>query len=218
MKAALLLGILVGFAGVLAGAHLYPWVDHPRLPSRTSVVANGGRAETFLIHLPADRIQSAGAAAVGLRATAYPAGAELPPELGDAAFLAEHFKIRDADGQVIGIAARHWTEADGGPAAAWTLLIPSRGALFLAASGEAARRVDTALERAGQRAGQQWSGQLDVELAGAEVPGRIVGGSEEFARLGGTYRETWKITGVSPSGELRGTIALDTITARSAPL
>ena len=218
MKAALLSGVLLGFGGVLAAAHLFPWVDHPRLPSLTSVVANGGRAERFIIHLPVDRIQSGGAAGAGVRGLSYPTGAELPPELGSAPMLAEHFKVRDADGQVIGIAARHWTDAEGSPAAAWALLIPSRGALLLGATGEPSGRVDAALERAGHRAGTAWSGAIEIALADATAPGRVVGGSDEFDRFGGTYIETWKITGVSPAGELRGTVEIDTVTSRSAAL
>src|SRR5690606_18704 len=132
--------------------------------------------------------------------------------------LAEHFKVRDADGQVIGIAARHWTDAQGAPSAAWALLIPSRGALFFSGAGEQSGRLDAALERAGHRPGTAWSGELNVALADDGSPGRIVGGSEEFERFGGTYLETWKITGVSPTGELRGTVELDTVTARSAAL
>ena len=60
MKAVLLLSILVGFGGTLAGAHYVPWLAHVRLPSHTSVVANGGRSEQFLIHLPADRLAATG--------------------------------------------------------------------------------------------------------------------------------------------------------------
>ena len=52
MKTVFLLGLLAGFGGTLAGAHFAPWLEHARLPSQTSVVANGGRAEQFLIHLP----------------------------------------------------------------------------------------------------------------------------------------------------------------------
>lgn len=213
MKARLLLGVFVGFGGVLAAAHLYPWVDHPRLPSHTSVVANGGRAERFVIHLPVDLIQTTGAAA-GMRGAAYPTGAALPRELGAAPILAEHFKIRDADGQVIGVAARHWTDAAGSPGAAWVLLIPSRGALLLAGAGEPAIRVDAALERGGYRAGTAWSGDIVVSMRDAAAPGRVVGGREEFANLDGEYAETWKITGVTAAGELRGTVEIDTVTAR----
>ncbi len=65
MKATFFLALLLGFAGVLAAGHFVPWGAHVRLPSQTRVVANGGRAEQFLIRLPADRIDAAGAKAAG---------------------------------------------------------------------------------------------------------------------------------------------------------
>ena len=60
------------------------------------------------------------------------------------------------------------------------------------------------------------SGALELRIGSAEAgSGRIVGGSHEFAALGGTYAESWAISGVSQAGDLRGTIELQTI-ARSA--
>ena len=56
MKLVFILALLIGFAGTLAGAHFAPGLKHARLPSNTTVVANGGRAEKFMIRLPADRI------------------------------------------------------------------------------------------------------------------------------------------------------------------
>ena len=67
MRALFLLAIALGFGGTLAAAHWVPWISHPRLPSQTTVVANGGRAEQFLIRLPADRIAATDAKAGGLR-------------------------------------------------------------------------------------------------------------------------------------------------------
>ena len=68
MKIVFLFGLLVGFGGTLCGAYFTPWLKHTRLPSQTSVVANGGRAEQFLIRLPADRIAATDGEAGGLRA------------------------------------------------------------------------------------------------------------------------------------------------------
>ncbi|HEY8520357.1 MAG TPA: hypothetical protein VIN61_09765 [Gammaproteobacteria bacterium] len=211
MKAAFILSVIVGFAGVLAGAHFYPWVQHVRLPSRTSVVANGGRAEEFVIRLPADRVHGAGTAAAGLRGEARPAAARLPADLADGALLVEHFKVRDTGGQVIGVAARHWTDTPDGWAAAWALMIPGRGTLYLTGRGEGAARVDAALARAGFARGTPWSGELTVDLLD-EGAGRVVGGSDEFERLVGTYGERWTVTSVAADGELAGTITLSTVT------
>ena len=68
MKIVFLVAVLLGFGGTLAGAHYAPWREHARLPSHTTVVANGGRAEQLLIRLPADRIAATDAEAGGLRA------------------------------------------------------------------------------------------------------------------------------------------------------
>ena len=42
MKSTFVVAVLVGFVGVLAAGHFVPWFPHVRLPSKTTVVANGG--------------------------------------------------------------------------------------------------------------------------------------------------------------------------------
>jgi hypothetical protein len=63
--------------------------------SRAAAVAdlrhNGGRTEQFLIRLPADRIDAAGAKAAGLRAAAPPGASALPPQLTAEPLLVETF-------------------------------------------------------------------------------------------------------------------------------
>jgi hypothetical protein len=208
MKAAFWLGSILGFVGLLAAAHFVPWVAHARLPSHTSVVANGGRAEQFLIRLPADRIGAAGRAATGLRAGEESA-VSLPPELEAAPLLVEHFKVRDSAGNVIGIAARHWSSDADEAETAWSLLIPSRGALLLTGPGEAEGAIDRAVRNAGHVPGREWSGNVEVRIGGE---GKVAGGSEEFGGLEGRYTEVWQLTGVAEDGALRGTIRLDTVT------
>jgi hypothetical protein len=216
MKAAFWLGLILGFAGLLAAAHFVPWVTHTRLPSQTSVVANGGRGEQFLIRLPVDRIDAAGGSATGLRAPAVAmAKAALPDELAARPLLVEHFKVRDSAGNVIGLAARHWSVTDDRAETAWSLLIPSRGALLLTAPGEAAGTLDGALRRAGHAPGREWTGTLRVTL-GDEQQGAVAAGSEEFDGLEGRYSEVWNVTGVGETGELRGTIELNTVTFRGS--
>lgn len=205
MRALLLFGAALGFAGVLAAAHYYPWVVHPRVPAHAEVITNGGRAEAFVIRLPADRIVSEGSAETGLRATPFPAAIELA---AGAPWLVEQFRLRDIDGHVIGVAARHWTETEGGPAATWCLVIPGRGALLLSGQGEARGAIDAALERAGFKPGNAWSGTVELRPDGGT--GQIVTGSREFAGFAGQYTEAWSLTGVSADGELHGTIELDT--------
>jgi hypothetical protein len=215
MKAAFWVGLLLGFTGIVAAAHFVPWIAHTRVASHTSVVANGGRAEQFVIRLPVDRVAAAGASGLGIRAASASGAAALPPSLTADPLLVEHFKVRDSANNVIGIAARHWTAgAIGGTA--WSVLIPSRGALLLTADGEARGAVDTALKAAGYVPGKPWTGDVKVALTPkGETGGVIAAGSEEFDGLDGRYAEVWTITGVDETGALRGTIELDTVTHRS---
>jgi hypothetical protein len=212
VKIVFLASVLCGLLATAAGARFYPWVNLERLPSHTSVVANGGRAEQFLIRLPADLIAGHGSSDAGLRAAAFPGTGRSPAVIADPPLLVEQFKVRDRSGSVIGIAARHWTEVEGEAVTTWLLTIPSRGAVLLAAPGEARRAVDRALTSGGWRSGEQWSGAVEVvATAGSAQSGRVVAGRDEFAELEGSYTETWRIAGVGAGGELRGTIELDTI-------
>jgi hypothetical protein len=217
MRTAFFLAILLGFGGVLAAAHFVPWIAHDRLPSRTTVVANGGRAEQFVIRLPADRIAATGSTDSGMRASPLPGSKSLPAELAAEPLLVEHFTVRDSSGNVIGVAARHWSGDGSAAGTAWSVLIPSRGGLLLTAPGEARAALDAALLKAGYRAGSAWNGTVAVELTpGGENGGTLTTGSAEFDSLEGGYSEVWTVTGVSELGELRGTIELNTVTRRKS--
>lgn len=214
MKTVLLLAILVGFAGTLAAAHFAPGLAHDRLPSQTTVVPNGGRSEQFLIRLPADRIAATDGAAGGFRAAAGGHVMALPAKFMAEPLLAEHFKVRDGAGNVIGIAARHWSGQAGVATTAWSILIPSRGAFALSAPGEARGALETALRGQGYSSGVAWTGKAVVPMT--SEPGLFASGAGEFERLVGTYRETWTVAGVDQSGQLLGTIELNTITSQPA--
>jgi hypothetical protein len=200
----------MGLVVAVGAARFYPWVDHPRSATRTTVLHNGGRGENFVIRFPVDRIASAGGSEMGLRAKAYPDGVVLPAEIASQPVLVEHFKLRDSEGDVIGMAARHASVAEDEAASAWSLTIPSRGTMHLigaAAPGE----LDRALAADGRIDGQAWSGDLEWSVGAADAAsGLVAGGSHEFAGLTGTYNEDWLISGVSQAGELRGTIMLNT--------
>lgn len=213
MKAVFLLAILCGFGGTLAGAHFAPWLAHARLPSHTSVVANGGRAEQFLIRLPADRIAATDGEAGGLRATGAVGTMLLPAQFVAEPLLVEHFKVRDSAGNVVGVAARHWTATGAAATTTWSVLIPSRGALVLSAPGEARGALETALRARGYSAGQAWEGQLSVQMV--QAGGAVSAGTGEFERLTGEYTETWTVSAVDEDGKVSGTIELGTVT--SAP-
>ncbi len=215
MKSTFVAAVLLGFVGVLAAGHFVPWFPHVRLPSKTTVVANGGRGEQFIIRLPADRIAATGTSSAGLRVPNAAGGASLPPDLAAQPLLVEHFKVRDSSNNVIGIAARHWSTDASGTGTAWSLLIPSRGAMLLTAPGEARGALDSALQKAGYSAGSAWNGEVKVALApDNDNAGVVAAGSDEFSGLEGRYTEVWTLTGVTDVGELRGTIELNTVTRR----
>lgn len=211
MKSLFVAGIFLGLITAVGAARFYPWVDHPRPASRTVVLHNGGRLEDFLIRYPADRITSVGTAEMGLRAKAYPKGVELPVEMASEGVLVEHFKLRDDQGDVIGVAARHTSIIEDEATTIWALTIPSRGTMHLLGVAEPGT-LERELATAGWIYGQAWSGGIDLSM-GFEQAGsnRIIGGSHEFADLVGTYAENWLISGVSRAGDLRGTITLQTI-------
>ncbi|HVS22479.1 MAG TPA: hypothetical protein VMU03_02035 [Gammaproteobacteria bacterium] len=217
MKVTFFVALLLGFVGVLAAGHFVPWGSHVRLPSQTRVVANGGRDERFVIRLPADRVAVAGANGVGLRADAAAGPRALPAALTSEPLLVEHFKIRDASGNVVGLAARHWSADARAAGTAWSLMLPSRGALLLTSPAEARGALDAALRRAGYNAGSAWTGDVRVAFTPADADTAVVAaGSDEFAGLRGRFNEVWTITGVSEGGELRGTIEIDTVTRQGS--
>lgn len=213
MKLVFLLATLGGFGGTLAGAHFVPWLAHARLPSHTSVVANGGRAEQFLIRLPADRIAATDGEAGGLRRAGSVGAMVLPAQFVAEPLVVEHFKVRDAAGSVVGVAARHWSTTGAGPTTTWSLLIPSRGALVLSAPGEKAGALETALRSGGYSAGKAWDGQVAVPMTSSDA-GVVASGSGEFEGLAGSYTEAWTVAAVDADGRLSGTIELNTVTSR----
>ena len=131
--------------------------------------------------------------------------------------LVEHFKIRDSSGNVIGVAARHWSGGGARPRTAWSVLIPSRGGLLLAAprAKRAARSMRRSL-KAGYHAGNAWNGTVALESRRTARTATVTTGSAEFEGLSGGYTEVWTVTGVSEDGELRGTIELNTVTRRKS--
>jgi hypothetical protein len=199
--------VVLGFGGTLAAAHFVPWLSHARLPSHTSVIANGGRSEQFLIRLPADRIAATDATAGGVRSGTGESAMVLPAKFVAEPLLVEHFKVRDAGGNVIGVAARHWSASASGATTTWSLLIPSRGAMILSAPGEARGTLESALRSAGQR-----SARSDVKVAMTDEPGTLTAGTGEFAGLIGSYTETWTVAGVDEAGDLTATVEIGTIT------
>jgi hypothetical protein len=211
MKTVFLLALLIGFAGTLAGAHFAPGLKHARLPSNTTVVSNGGRAEKFMIRLPADRIAATDGEAGGLRAKGADGVMMMPAQFVAEPLLIEHFKVRDSGGAVIGVAARHWNGTGAEATTTWSVLIPSRGALVLSSRGET-RALDSALRRAAI-ARARLAGSITLPMTG-DGDGVVAAGTGEFENLLGTYRETWSVAAVDQDGKVSGTIELSTVTSR----
>lgn len=209
MKYSFLAAFVLGFAGLLLAAGAYPWVQHPRLASQTEVVPNGGRAERFVIRLPADRIGGHGAGA----GAAGPVGRPmLGPELS-----IEEFKVRNAAGRVIGVAARHATATPDGRSVSWVVSIPSRGTLMLADASASADSLEAALASAGYAEGTAWEGDLAVATVTPEADApQFSSGTAEFAGLEVGFSESWAVTGVDERGALRGTLELATISRRGS--
>ena len=212
MKRLLQLGLFVGFAGTLAAVYFVPWIRYERFASEASVIANGGRSEQFLIRLPSDLIAAGPVApqhaAMGAAHTpdgngADPAGSSVP------GVLVEHFKVRDVNGNVLGVAARHFGESEG--SAAWVLAIPSRGTLVAVGSGASPRVVETALAERGWRPGADFATELGLELTPAAVS---VAATGEFEGIDFRVTETRSIAGVDSDGAVRGTITLGTVGTR----
>ena len=196
MKRLLQLGFILGLAGTFALAWFAPIFEYTRYRSATSVVANGGRVEQFLVHLPVDRIES-------------PAGAEVARDTG---LRLSHYKLRDAEGNVIGLAARHELQTGATAQTAWLLTIPSRGAIALAASGPGEGAIETEVAARGLTAGQSIDQPLSID---SSQPARSVSATGEFSGIDFELVETWVVTGLDEDGGIRGTLRLNTIGRRS---
>ena len=214
MKFLVIIGFLVGFAGVLTAAGLAPVGSQERVTSQTTVANNGGRLETFVIRLPADRIVSTGGGA-SLRVSDQMTHVEPPAGLAENEFTVEQFKLRNVAGDVIGVAVRHWTQADAQGAVTWTANIPSRGSLVWGSVGDPGAELAAALVTAGVPSGIDWQGNITIAMADGERAGTVLAGTEEFADNLGRVDEAWEITGVGSNGELRGTITLATAVRQS---
>ncbi len=216
MKRLLQLGFLLGFGLTAAAAWLLPGLGYDRQPSLTTMVANGGRTEEFLIHLPHDRLQPPNVAAGGNAAGAVSfteAGNDAgDDETTDAATSIEHFKLRDGNGNVIGVAARHATSVTGREAVAWLLSVPSRGSI--AFGGYAAPGPGPEAIAAG-------AGGASLPAPGNEAVSRRAEGlasvhsTGEFERVDINLDETWVLAGLDEDGAVQGTIMLDTVSRRS---
>lgn len=207
MKRLLQLGFVIGFAATAAAAYFLPWISYQRYPSATTAVINGGRGERFVIRLPNDRVQAATnvAGAAGPLREPYPAAAGLDGLAGTAS---EHYKLRDVDGNVIGLATRHVTSGPEGASTAWLLTVPARGSMVFGGRGGPIDSMENALAAAGFSPGQPFAGEISVSTADDMAS---VYTSREFSGISFSLDVNWLVTGVDDEGQLRGTIELATV-------
>lgn len=191
MKRLLQLGFILGLLGTLAGAYFAPWFEFPRYRSAATVIQNGGRLEQFEVRLPADRIG---------------AGVALPSEPGSANL--EHFKLRDVEGNVIGLAARHSLPLADGTAISWLLTIPSRGTIAFTASAPASESIEGRIAASGLVAGSRSEPEISIDLGS---PASSVATTGEFAKIDFELVETWIIAGLENDGAIRGTLRFSTV-------
>jgi hypothetical protein len=199
MKRLLQLGLILGFGGTLALAYFAPFFEFARYRSITSVVNNGGRVEQFVVRLPADRIDSA-------------RGAVRPEATAEPETTLEHFKLRDAEGNVIGLAAKHELTIGSGKETAWLLTIPSRGTIALASTSPRAESVESSIAALGIATGQNAETAHSIDIG---IPARSVAATGEFEGIAFELLETWVVTGIDADGEIRGTLHLNTVGMQS---
>jgi len=199
--------------------------EHYRFRSLIDVQTNGGRAETFVIRWPQDRLELPGDLVVGDRITrATTHGMMVLDDAAGRRLSAELFRLRDRDGNVIGLAGRMSSAEPGAQVSAsdWLLVIPSRGSLALTQSDArdlTVRRVDdgaTVSARAAADAPGFWAAGRRYRMSAGPLAraGRMVSGSDEFAGLQGRYTETWELAEIAADGASRGRIVLETVLQR----
>ena len=190
-----LVWLVLGLAASLAAAHFYPLAKPALLYSKSTALANGGREEVFVINLPGDRLGSPRAAATATF-----------PEPGFAAagpdrVLAELFRLRDTDGQIVGLASRLNGRAPNEESAPesvtdWMLLLPSRGTMMLSRGAVAMGEE-----------GEFVADRMGFSYANS---GPLIAGTGDFANLQGFYSEDTVVESIDSSGEVTGTVTLMT--------
>lgn len=199
MKRLLQFGFVLGLVGTLAVAYFAPWFEYTRYRSLTSVVPNGGRVEQFVVRLPQDKIEAADQAEGALSASA-------------SEIRMHHFKLRDTEGNVIGLAAKHELTIGDRLETAWLLTIPSRGTIALSATSPDTRSIESVVADLGLQPGDNSGQAQSIDFGN---PATSVTSTGEFSDIDFELVETWIVTGVDVGGEIRGTLHLNTVGTRS---
>jgi hypothetical protein len=206
---------------VLAGLAVprLPLPQHQRVRSNISVLTNGGRAEIFTIQWPRDRIELP--AGRDSRLAAAGPAVELRANTGRRV-AAEAFRLRDGDGNVVGVASRTISRGtiagqlrDGSD---WILLIPSRGALLMTELNAAdlwphprAAGDPTIVPATDSWSARGIARHLQVSAGPlADGHGQVLKGTEEFSGLTGVFTETWDLDAGPAADPPTGRITLAT--------
>ena len=187
--ASLTFGLLLTFLAAV----FFPLPEPAKLYSQATVLANGGREEVYFIRLPDDRLGSPRAAAT----------ADFPQQAfsatGRERVLAELFRVRNAEGEIVGLATRmngNVASPANTPEAVtdWMLLLPGRGALLMS-HGNATVRADA---------------DFPVDRMGFSPAnsGVVVSGTGDFDGLVGFYQEKTAIERVDADGQAYGLVTL----------
>ena len=232
MKRLFFVMFIAGLVLVALATTFWPLPGHLRYRSLITVPPDGGRQEAFVIHWPEDRLARPGEERSALPVAAAVGATVLQDTAGRRA-SAELFRLRDAEDNIIGVASRlagtGEAIADPGRSASnWLLVIPSRGALFLAQTDA----LDTTLREqlrangnvvfAPAEAAAFWTDRTRVRVT-ASAPastasattGQVLRGTSEFAGLKGNFTETWDLDEVNADGSTHGRILLATFTAEA---
>jgi hypothetical protein len=187
--ASLAFGLLLTFLA----ATFFPLPQPAKIYSEATVLANGGREEVYFIRLPDDRLGSPRAAAT----------ANFPQQAfsatGKERVLAELFRVRNAEGEIVGLATRMKgpvASAANTPEAVtdWMLLLPGRGALLMSYGNVAVRsKSDFPVDRMGFSPANS---------------GVVVAGTGDFEGLVGFYQEKTTIEKVDADGQTYGLVTL----------
>ena len=219
MKRLFLLSLLAGVALTVASAALVPLPRHVRVPSNIEVLNNGGRQESFHLRWPQDRIAVPGELEGVWRVSD---GGGVVMAAADGLASIELFRLRNEDGNVIGLASRSTAVFPGqrlanASSSNWILMIPSRGTLLLSQEDSAnlsVRGVADSFVLPVETAAF-WAPASRYRITAGPAPGgrgRILGGSNEFRALSGTYSEIWELNEISSDGRTEGRISLVTVT------
>ncbi len=177
-------------------------------------VADEGKTVSVYLHAPDDllAITHGEQVAIGL----YPAGIKSLNNTPVDSTLVLVGKVRDRDGNIIGITSELEyfpdlpLQADTPWDTYWTVVIPGRGSLFGYHRESLKKEIFDVFEAARNTEGG-WRGNLTKRNTVGPLPGErgvVVGGTGEFADATGWFVEIGYLSGVSQQGELRARLEL----------